>query len=165
MDAQEVSASAVPAWLGVKALALAFSNLLSSETRQRVGFKLRWGIGFNLWVAPLSWWVCLKFWSFRGEFGSGARPKRSLRQKGQGKEARLLSWYLNWKNTYYSSTIYTDTDIKINTAGARWSFPQKNPLRDTFCDFQRVFPMETQKVFLKEKSKKHIMCFFQVSHK
>ena len=51
------------------------------------------------------------------------------------------------------------------TAGAGWCFPRKNPLRDTFCDFQRVFPMETQKVFLKEKSKKHIMCFFQVSHR
>ena len=51
------------------------------------------------------------------------------------------------------------------TAGAGWCFPWKNPLRDTFCDLQRVFPMETQKVFLKEKSKKHIMCFFQVSHR
>jgi len=36
----------------------------------------------------------------------------------------------------------------IYTAGARWCFPQKNPLRDMFCDFQRVFPTETQKVFL-----------------
>jgi len=51
------------------------------------------------------------------------------------------------------------------TAGAGWCFPRKNPLRDMFCDFQRVFPTETQKVFLKEKSKKHIMCFFQVSHR
>jgi len=34
-----------------------------------------------------------------------------------------------------------------------WCFPQKNPLRDMFCDFQRVFPTETQK------------CFFQVSHR
>jgi len=51
------------------------------------------------------------------------------------------------------------------TAGARWCFPWKNPLRDMFCDFQRVFPTETQKVFLKEKSEKHIMCFFQVSHR
>jgi len=53
----------------------------------------------------------------------------------------------------------------VDTAGAGWCFPWKNPLRDTFCDFQRVFPMETQKVFLKEKSKKHIMCFFQVFHR
>ena len=51
------------------------------------------------------------------------------------------------------------------TAGAGWCFPWKNPLRDMFCDFQRVFPMETQKVFLKEKSEKHIMCFSQVSHR
>ena len=51
------------------------------------------------------------------------------------------------------------------TAGAGWCFPRKTPLRDTLCDFQRVFPMETQKVFLKEKSKKHIICFFQVSHR
>ena len=52
-----------------------------------------------------------------------------------------------------------------STAGAGWCFPRKNPLRDTFCDFQRVFPTETQKVFLKEKSEKHIMCFSDVSHK
>jgi len=26
-----------------------------------------------------------------------------------------------------------------DTAGTRWCFPQKNPLRDTFCEFQRVF--------------------------
>jgi len=29
---------------------------------------------------------CLEFWSSRGEVGSRARPGRSLRQKGQGKE-------------------------------------------------------------------------------
>ena len=52
-----------------------------------------------------------------------------------------------------------------HTAGPGWCFPWKNPLRDTFCDFQRIFPTETQKVFLKEKSEKHIMCFFQVSHR
>jgi len=55
--------------------------------------------------------------------------------------------------------------VARDTAGARWCFPWKNPLRDTFYDFQKVFPMETQKVFLKEKSEKHIMCFFQVSHR
>jgi len=52
-----------------------------------------------------------------------------------------------------------------HTAGTGWCFPQKNPFLDMFCDFQRVFPTETQKVFLKEKSEKHIMCFFHVSHR
>ena len=48
-----------------------------------------------------------------------------------------------------------DEIVTMYTAGAGWCFPRKNPLRDMFCDFQRVFPMETQKVFLKEKSEKH----------
>jgi len=50
-----------------------------------------------------------------------------------------------------------------DTAGARWCFPWKNPSRDTFCDFQRGFPTETQKVFLKEKSEKHIMHYVFLS--
>jgi len=36
-------------------------------------------------------------------------------------------------------------------------FPWENPISS-----QRVFPMGTQKVFLKEKSKKHVMCFLDV---
>jgi len=52
-----------------------------------------------------------------------------------------------------------------NTAGARYCFPWKNPFLDMCCGFQRVFPAETQRVFLKGKSEKHIMCFFQVSHR
>ena len=46
-----------------------------------------------------------------------------------------------------------------NTAGTGWCFLGKNPFLDRFCVFQRVFPMKTQKVFLKEKSKKHVMCY------
>ena len=68
----------------------------------------------------------------------------------------------------YLGVIISQNSVKmdpVNTAGAGWCFPWKNPLRDMFCDFQRVFPTETQKVFLKEKSEKHIMCFFQVSHR
>jgi len=56
--------------------------------------------------------------------------------------------------------IYLSDHTMAITAGAGWCFPWKNPLTDTFCDFQRVFPTETQKVFLKEKYEKHIMCFF-----
>ena len=51
------------------------------------------------------------------------------------------------------------------TAGAKCCFLWKNLFLDMFCDFQRVFPMETQKVFLKEKSKKHMMCFLDISHR
>ena len=50
------------------------------------------------------------------------------------------------------------------TAGARWCFPRKNPLGNTSCDFQRIFPRETQKVFLKEKSEKHMTCFSDFSN-
>ena len=67
-------------------------------------------------------------------------------------------------NSHHSKD-YCDTIFVPGTAGTEWCFPQKNPFLDMFCDFQRVFPMEIQKVFLKEKSEKHIMCFFQVSHR
>ena len=50
------------------------------------------------------------------------------------------------------------------TAGARWCFPRKNPLGNTSCDFQRIFLEKTQKVFLKEKSEKHMTCFSDFSN-
>jgi len=57
------------------------------------------------------------------------------------------------------------TDQSRHTAGTGWCFPGKNPFLHRFCVSQRVFPMKTQKVFLKEKSKKHVMCFSDVSYK
>ena len=53
----------------------------------------------------------------------------------------------------------------LDTAGTGWCFPGKNPFLDRVCVSQRVFPMGTQKVFLKEKSKKHVMCFSDVSYR
>jgi len=44
-------------------------------------------------------------------------------------------------------------------------FPLEKPISRHVLWFPKGFPMETQKVFLKEKSEKHIMCFFQVSHR
>jgi len=35
-----------------------------------------------------------------------------------------------------------------NTAGTRWCSPWENLFLDRFCDFQTVFLIETQKVYL-----------------
>ena len=43
--------------------------------------------------------------------------------------------------------------------------PRKNSFLDRFCVSKRVLPMGTQKVFLKEKSKKHVMCFSDVCYR
>ena len=52
-----------------------------------------------------------------------------------------------------------------STAGSGWCFPGKNPFLDRFCVSKRDFPMRTHKIFLKEKSKKHVMCFSDVSYR
>jgi len=83
------------------------------------------------------------------------------RQRKRWPRLGSLWWWQWWR-------LWEGGDAWRRIRGHCWHwvvFPRKNPLRDMFCDFQRVFPTETQKVFLKEKSEKHIMCFFQVSHR
>jgi len=67
---------------------------------------------------------------------------------------------------FNTETLPLDQVMKLPvTAGTGWCFPGKNTFPDRFCVSKRVFPMGTQKVFLKEKSKKHVICFSDVSHR
>ena len=65
------------------------------------------------------------------------------------------SWFLTFLTFVFLMWKY---HTYICTAGTGWCFPRKNPLRDTFCDFQRVFPTETH-VFLRFFFQKHFFVF------
>ena len=69
------------------------------------------------------------------------------------------------QNEFSNIICHFELRVQVVTAGTGCCFPRENPFLDTFCDFQRVFPTETQKVFRKEKSEKHVMCFSYVSHR
>ena len=77
----------------------------------------------------------------------------------------LSDWLLSWVQQVHGSIPENCRLLSCDTAGTRCCFPWKNPFIDTFCGFQNVFPMETQKVFLKGKSKKHVMFFSDFSHR
>jgi len=71
------------------------------------------------------------------------------------------SIHMDFKSLVRLYHLFTSQLVKVDkiftwpgsdTAGTGWCFPQKNPFQDMFCDFQRVFPMETQKVPLFQKS-------------
>ena len=128
-------------WFGMPSLAIS-SSFSSSMSHKPVLFPENFG--FELFSFKRWQWVV-------SSLTASSRAAHMLRECNP--------------NPANPNTRFFSITILYYTAGAGWCFPLKNPLRDTFCDFQRVFPVETQKVFLKEKSEKHIMCFSQVSVK
>ena len=89
-------------WVSQVILWLAALKWLSVELRfwtEYVGSEVRWGVGFNLWVAQLPWWVASNFRVPDGVGESGVRPRRSLRQmraKQENEDAKLIFELANY---------------------------------------------------------------------